>query len=141
MALLCCRYAPEPDMLLTTTYYHRTKEQQMALGFLAETDAPTEEVVAEPSITSDIAVADGNQDGTRQCDYIPAGTTKLPHGSVGALSAHHTIAQASSTEMAAAIFKYSGPEEVTSKPFFCIKSFETAILVMICRSLISSNRS
>ncbi|KAH9537832.1 hypothetical protein CY35_16G072800 [Sphagnum magellanicum] len=112
-------YAPEPDILLTTTYYHRTKEQQMALGFLAETDAPAEEVVAEPSITSDIPVADGNQDETRQRDYIPAGTTRLPHGSVGALSAHHTIAQASSTEMAAAIFKYSGPEEVMTFPATC----------------------
>lgn len=93
------RYAPSPDPLLSTVHYNRTHEQQEATGFLDQPTSSTEEAPA--------ASPYGN------VKYVPAGTTKLPHGSVGALGAHQAIAQGNTSEMSDAIFKYSAPEEVS----------------------------
>ncbi|CAN6485414.1 unnamed protein product [Victoria cruziana] len=100
-------YAPSADPLLTITFYDRTPEQQASLGFLVDssscgnTETSTRDILPEK---------------TR---YIPAGTKREPHGSVGATAGHRAIAQGTSEEVAAALFKYSAPEEVMTFPSTC----------------------
>ncbi|KAH9304602.1 hypothetical protein KI387_009006 [Taxus chinensis] len=102
-------FAPSPDPLLSIKFYDRTPEQQEALGFLVDNEQITaEQTTDQTSHTS--------KEGTR---YIPAGTTREPHGSVGALAAHQAIAQGNSDAVAAALFKYSTPEEVMTFPATC----------------------
>jgi len=93
---------------LSTVYYDRTDEQQEATGFL---DQPTSSAVSNEE-AGPISTPYGH------VKYAPAGTTMLPHGSVGAVGAHQAIAHGNSSEMSDAIFKYSAPEEV-SVTFFC----------------------
>lgn len=105
-------FAPDPDPLLSVKFYDRTPEQQAALGFL--TDSASNEQISIEQATVQASVPD--KEGTR---YIPAGTTREPHGSVGATAAHRAIAQGNSEEVAAAFFKYSAPEEVMTFPAVC----------------------
>ena len=97
------RHAPLSDPLLTVRFFDRTREEQAALGFLVDTNA------LEPT-DGRSSQEDGNS--KERHTYIPAGTTKTPHGAVGAESAHRAIAQGSDKDVAAALFKYSAPEEV-----------------------------
>jgi len=71
-------------------FYERTREQQVALGFLAEPKQP-----GEP--------AGGSSSGGLQSE---------PHGSVGAAAGRRAIAQGNPDEVAAALCRYSAPEEV-----------------------------
>lgn len=106
-----CRNAPASDPLLATHYYDRTEEQHAALGFLAEThDSPS------ANQTGHI----GASASERRHGYTPAGTTRVPHGSVGAEGAHRAIAHGNTDTVAAALFKYSAPEEVDFVPLLWI---------------------
>uniref|UniRef100_A0A7I4B749 Zinc finger ZPR1-type domain-containing protein n=1 Tax=Physcomitrium patens TaxID=3218 RepID=A0A7I4B749_PHYPA len=105
-------YAPNSDPLLSTEYYDRTSEQQEALGFLAQSTSSTEPSEAIPEARA--AASDH-----KRVKYAPAGTTRLPHGSVGAIAAHQAIAHGNSPEIAEALFKYSAPEEVMTFPSTC----------------------
>ncbi|XP_066367499.1 LOW QUALITY PROTEIN: uncharacterized protein [Miscanthus floridulus] len=94
-------HAPSSDPLLSVRFYERTREQQAALGFLAE--PPTEqpgEAVLPASVNSD-------------------GLQSVPHGSVGAVAGRRAIAQGSPDEVAAALCRYSAPEEVDTLPSTC----------------------
>ncbi|KAJ1290582.1 hypothetical protein BS78_02G255000 [Paspalum vaginatum] len=87
-------HAPSSDPLLSVRFYERTREQQAALGVLAE--PPTEQ----------------------------AGEAALPvsavsHGSVGAVAGRRAIAQGNPDEVASALCKYSTPEEVGTLPSTC----------------------
>ncbi|GJM96700.1 hypothetical protein PR202_ga13562 [Eleusine coracana subsp. coracana] len=89
--------APSSDPLLSVKFYERTREQQAALGFLAE--PPTEQPTA---VESNNAVLQSD-----------------PHGSVGAVAGRRAIAQGNSDEVAAALCRYSAPEEVDTLPSTC----------------------
>ncbi|GLJ13765.1 hypothetical protein SUGI_0219710 [Cryptomeria japonica] len=102
-------FAPSPDPLLSVNFYNRTSEQQEALGFLPD----NEQVAAEKSMDQTSPTS------KERIRYVPAGTRREPHGSVGALAAHRAIAQGNSDEVAAALFKYSTPEEVMNFPATC----------------------
>jgi zinc finger protein len=102
-AFFRCSYAPLPDPLLSIQFFDRSPEEQAALGFLI--DANTLEQKDGRASHEDKIMKE------RQT-YTPAGTTKMPHGAVGAELAHRAIAQGSSADVAAALFKYSAPEEV-----------------------------
>jgi zinc finger protein len=80
-------------------FYERTREQQAALGFLAEppTEQPGEAVLPASAVES-------NSDGLQS----------VPHGSVGAVAGRRAIAQGNPDEVAAALCRYSAPEEVYS---------------------------
>ncbi|GJN23236.1 hypothetical protein PR202_gb10868 [Eleusine coracana subsp. coracana] len=82
--------APSSDPLLSVKFYERTREQQAALGFLAE--PPTEQPTA---VESNNAVLQND-----------------PHGSVGAVAGRRAIAQGNPDEVAAALCRYSAPEEL-----------------------------
>ncbi|KAL2634270.1 hypothetical protein R1flu_005749 [Riccia fluitans] len=108
--------APAKDPLLSAHHYERTPEQQGQLGFVSEGTAE------QPSTTqSENTIASGtdNRNEQSRMRYTPAGTTREPHGSVGAIAAHKAIAEGSSAEVAAALFKYSAPEEVMTFPARC----------------------
>lgn len=102
-------YAPSSDPLLSTLYYDRTHEQQEATGFLDQSTSSAENIESGPVSASPYG----------HVKYAPAGTTTLPHGSVGAIGAHQAIAHGNSSEMSDAIFKYSAPEEVMTFPSTC----------------------
>ncbi|OAE33112.1 hypothetical protein AXG93_862s1040 [Marchantia polymorpha subsp. ruderalis] len=105
-------YAPSRDPLLSTHYYDRTSEQQEQLGFLSEKNGD-EASAAQTEGPVIVGTTNGNEHSTEEKQrYTPAGTTKLPHGSVGAERAHRAIAEGSSAEIAATLFKYSAPEEL-----------------------------
>jgi len=89
--------APSSDPLLSVRFYERTREQQVALGFLAEPEQP-----GEP--------AGGSSSGGLQSE---------PHGSVGAAAGRRAIAQGNPDEVAAALCRYSAPEEVDVLPSTC----------------------
>jgi hypothetical protein len=109
------RNAPALDPLLATHYYDRSAEQQAALGFLADTsERPSVNQNSSNAGSASVAAGEEHSDAAgeqRHC-YTPAGTTRLPHGSVGAEAAHRAIAQGNSDDVSAALFKYSAPEEV-----------------------------
>lgn len=109
--MLSCRYIPSADPLLSSMYYDRTEEQQEALGFLSESMTSTENNGGNATAAPESTAIPSDH---KRVKYTPAGTTKLPHGSVGALMAHQAIAHGSSPQMAEAIFKYSAPEEVST---------------------------
>ncbi|BBN05014.1 zinc finger protein [Marchantia polymorpha subsp. ruderalis] len=112
-------YAPSRDPLLSTHYYDRTSEQQEQLGFLSEKNGD-EASAAQTEGPVIVGTTNGNEHSTEEKQrYTPAGTTKLPHGSVGAERAHRAIAEGSSAEIAATLFKYSAPEEVMTFPATC----------------------
>lgn len=97
---------------MSTHYYDRTSEQQEQLGFLSEKNGD-EASAAQTEGPVIVGTTNGNEHSTEEKQrYTPAGTTKLPHGSVGAERAHRAIAEGSSAEIAATLFKYSAPEEV-----------------------------
>ncbi|KAL3693883.1 hypothetical protein R1sor_007534 [Riccia sorocarpa] len=108
--------APAKDSLLSAHYYDRTPEQQAQLGFLSEANA---EQPSTAQTDSTVATETDNSNERPRIRYTPAGTTKEPHGSVGAIGAHTAIAQGSNAEIAAALFKYSAPEEVMTFPASC----------------------
>lgn len=99
-----CRLAPSLDPLLSIKFYERTKEQQASLGFLVES-SPEEE--PERQVDRD-ALAEENNVNVVQ---------REPHGSVGALAGRRAIAQGKAEDVAAALCRYSAPEEVK---FFCL---------------------
>lgn len=84
------RYAPSPDPLLSIRFYERTPEQTAALGFLSEPTAAEEPAPEENNLMSDA----------------------VPHGSVGSVAGRRAIAQCNPDEVAAALCRYSAPEEV-----------------------------
>ncbi|KAJ4821463.1 Zinc finger protein ZPR1 [Rhynchospora pubera] len=90
-------YAPSPDPLLSIRFYERTPEQAAALGFLAEPTAAGEPAPEENNLMSDT----------------------MPHGSVGAVAGRRAIAQGNPDEVAAALCRYSAPEEVDTLPSSC----------------------
>ncbi|CAD6207824.1 unnamed protein product [Miscanthus lutarioriparius] len=94
-------HAPSSDPLLSVRFYERTREQQAALGFLAEppTEQPGEAVLP----------ASANSDGLQS----------VPHGSVGAVAGRRAIAQGNPDEIAASLCRYSAPEEVDTLPSTC----------------------
>ncbi|WVZ78050.1 hypothetical protein U9M48_025822 [Paspalum notatum var. saurae] len=87
-------HAPSSDPLLSVRFYERTREQQAALGFLAE--PPTE-----------------------QAGEAALPVSAVPHGSVGAVAGRRAIAQGNPDEVASALCKYSAPEEVDTLPSTC----------------------
>jgi hypothetical protein len=89
-------------------YYDRTREQQEALDFLAQSTSSTENNDANSMAAPESAAVPSDH---KRVKYAPAGTS-LPHGSVGALMAHQAIAHGNALKMADAIFKYTAPEEV-----------------------------
>lgn len=104
---------PDPDPLLSCAFYDRTSEEQSTLGFLSQPSEDHATIAGGVNPPETMGRSAEGETGK----YQPAGTTRLPHGSVGALGAHHAIAEGNSSEMAAAIFKYSAPEEVC---IFCL---------------------
>ncbi|RWW60071.1 hypothetical protein BHE74_00032956 [Ensete ventricosum] len=98
-SLIWCRLAPTLDPLLSIKFYERTKEQQASLGFLVE---PSPEEEPERQVDRD-ALAEENNVNVVQ---------KEPHGSVGALAGRRAIAQGKAEDVAAALCRYSAPEEV-----------------------------
>ncbi|KAH7424112.1 hypothetical protein KP509_12G090400 [Ceratopteris richardii] len=97
-------HAPAPDPLLSVKFYDRSKEEQEALGFLVDSGGEESQI---------------DRTSEEKHKYIPAGTQKLPHGTVGASLAHRAIAQGTSEDVAATLFKYSAPEEVMTFPSTC----------------------
>lgn len=91
---ILCRLAPSSDPFLSVRYYERTKEQQASLGFLVE---PSLQEETERQVDSK------NHSNISQ---------KEPHGSVGAIAGQRAIAQGKTEEVAAALCRYSAPEEV-----------------------------
>lgn len=79
------------------SFYERTSEQQAALGFLV--DPPTGES-GDPSQNASTVEANSG------------GLPKVPHGSVGAVAGRRAIAQGNPDEIAAALCRYTAPEEV-----------------------------
>lgn len=89
------------DPLLTIKYYHRTPEQQAALGFLVDSESAGQHG------------ADDDRDTSLVTRDSPSGSLRTNvHGSVGAVAGHRAIAQGNSEEITAALLKYSAPEEV-----------------------------
>ncbi|KAJ3669826.1 hypothetical protein LUZ60_010150 [Juncus effusus] len=87
--------APSTDPLLSISFYTRTPAQQSALGFLSEEPAgPTDN-----NINSDLSGG--------------------AHGSVGAVAGRRAIAEGNTDEVAAALCRYSAPEEVDTLPSTC----------------------
>ncbi|GAV89094.1 zf-ZPR1 domain-containing protein [Cephalotus follicularis] len=97
-------FAPSPDPLLSIKFYDRTPEQQASLGYLVES--------SQFRGCVDGASTEGTNNAT---DH----GRREPHGSVGADACHRAIAQSNSSEMAEALFRYSGPEEVMTFPSTC----------------------
>ncbi|XP_042444381.1 zinc finger protein ZPR1-like [Zingiber officinale] len=93
--------APSSDPFLSVRYYERTSEQQASLGFLVE---PSLQEETERQVDSE------NHSNISQ---------KEPHGSVGAISGQRAIAQGKTEEVAAALCRYSAPEEVDTLPSTC----------------------
>uniref|UniRef100_A0A0E0ID91 Zinc finger ZPR1-type domain-containing protein n=1 Tax=Oryza nivara TaxID=4536 RepID=A0A0E0ID91_ORYNI len=88
--------APSSDPLLSVKFYERTREQQAALGFLVEPS--TEEPGDQP--VNHASTVEGNSEVLQE-----------PHGSVGAVAGRRAIAQGNPDEVAAALCRYSAPEE------------------------------
>lgn len=103
-------YAPASDPLLSVHFYDRSPEEQEALGFLVDTSGSGQAYI-------DTGKEDDEFEEKHR--YFPAGTEKFSHGAVGALQAQGAIAQGNSEEVAAALFKYSAPEEVMTFPSTC----------------------
>lgn len=80
--------------MLSIRFYERTREQQASLGFLVE-----------PNATDESGHAD---DGASANNNIVV----VPHGLVGAVAGRRAIAQGNPEEVAAALCRYSAPEEV-----------------------------
>ncbi|XP_073005458.1 uncharacterized protein [Typha latifolia] len=96
--------APSSDPLLSIRFYDRTAEQQASLGFLVE----------PPSA--------GQVDGyatVEENNAVPDGFHREPHGSVGAIAGRRAIVQGKPEEVAAALCRYSAPEEVDTLPSTC----------------------
>lgn len=103
-------HAPAPDPLLSIQFYDRSPDEQAALGFLVDTNAGEH-------LDANSSKEDETSKGRHR--YVPAGTEKMAHGAVGAQLAHKAIAQGNSEDVAAALFKYSAPEEVMTFPSTC----------------------
>ncbi|KAL6894022.1 hypothetical protein ACP4OV_008120 [Aristida adscensionis] len=97
-------HAPSSDPLLSVRFYERTPEQLAALGFLAE---PPTEQPAEAGLPG--SAVESNSGGLQ----------REPHGSVGAVAGRRAIAQGNPDEVAAALCRYSAPEEVDTLPSTC----------------------
>ncbi|XP_078434019.1 uncharacterized protein LOC144705292 [Wolffia australiana] len=85
-------HAPSADPALSISFYERSREQQALVGFVPEPDQ------TEPSL---------------------AASQPAAHGSVGSVSSRRTIAQSDSEEAAAALCRYTAPEEVLTMPSTC----------------------
>ncbi|KAF8709849.1 hypothetical protein HU200_029562 [Digitaria exilis] len=95
-------HAPSSDPLLSVRFYERTREQQAALGYLAETEQPGEAVLPDSAV--------GSNSGGLQTE---------PHGLVGAVAGRRAIAQGNPDEVSAALCRYAAPEEVDVLPSSC----------------------
>ncbi|CAA7396647.1 unnamed protein product [Spirodela intermedia] len=93
-------YAPSPDPSLSISFYERSREQQASLGFLSE-----------PFQAGDSEINSG--------DASSVSPQREAHGSIGAVGNRRTIAQADSEEVAAALCRYTAPEEVLTMPSTC----------------------
>ncbi|XP_058094229.1 uncharacterized protein LOC131240169 isoform X2 [Magnolia sinica] len=102
-------FAPSMDPSLTIRFYDRTPEQQASLGFLVDTSSGGGEL--ETQI--------GNETVGDKQKHVHNGLSREPHGSIRAVAGHRAIAQGNSEEVAAALFKYSAPEEVMTFPSTC----------------------
>lgn len=92
------------DPLLSIQFYERTREQQASLGYLV--DQPSAEEI-NGNVNRGISAEENN---------LGANTMqRVPHGSVGAVAGRRGIAQANPDEVAAALCRYSTPEEVSLK--------------------------
>jgi zinc finger protein len=117
--------APSSDPLLSVRFYERMREQQAALGFLVEPS--TEEPGDQP--VNHASTVEGNSEVLQE-----------PHGSVGAVAGRRAIAQGNPDEVAAALCRYSAPEEVDTLPSTCgacgtecvTRFFATSILFTFC---------
>ncbi|XP_042508897.1 zinc finger protein ZPR1-like [Macadamia integrifolia] len=101
-------FAPSSDPSLTIKFYDRTPEQQEALGFLVDSSQSGEHETQ--------STVEASTEG-RRGDYDES--KGEPHGSIGAVAGHRAIAQGNSEEVAAALFRYSAPEEVMTFPSTC----------------------
>ncbi|KAK8940782.1 hypothetical protein KSP39_PZI009907 [Platanthera zijinensis] len=98
--------APMQDPFLSIMFYERTPQQQAALGFLADTSEETE----------------NNSESNFQTEEVRSsgsGAQGFPHGLVGAVAGRRAIAQGNSDQFAAALCRYSAPEEVETLPSTC----------------------
>ncbi|XP_043694775.1 zinc finger protein ZPR1 homolog [Telopea speciosissima] len=100
--------APSSDPSLTIKFYERTREQQEALGFLVDSSQSGEHETR--------SAVEALTEGRRSYSDESKGE---PHGSIGAVAGHRAIAQGNSEEVAAALFRYSAPEEVMTFPSTC----------------------
>ncbi|KAJ4965823.1 hypothetical protein NE237_017672 [Protea cynaroides] len=101
-------FAPSLDPSLTIKFYERTPEQQEALGFLVASSQSGERETQ--------GIIESLTEGRRGDSVESRGE---PHGSIGAVAGHRAIAQGNSEEVAAALFKYTAPEEVMTFPSTC----------------------
>lgn len=101
-------HAPAQDPLLSCSFYERTPEQQAALGYVVESQ--------DDEGSGAILSASGSGSVGEKRHTAGHG---LPHGSIGAQAARHAIAQGNSEDVAAALFKYSAPEEIMVFPATC----------------------
>ncbi|KAI5081833.1 hypothetical protein GOP47_0001576 [Adiantum capillus-veneris] len=103
-------HAPGLDPLLSVRFYDRSPAEQAALGFLVD-----------PSLGGDKENSsrpeEKHSEETRK--YVPAGTQKVPHGTIGAQLAYKAILQGNSEDVASSLLKYSAPEEVMTFPSTC----------------------
>ncbi|ONK56408.1 uncharacterized protein A4U43_C10F8230 [Asparagus officinalis] len=96
------------DPLLSIQFYERTREQQASLGFLV--DQPSAEEI-NGNVNRGISAEENN---------LGANTMqRVPHGSVGAVAGRRGIAQVNPDQVAAALCRYSAPEEVDTLPSSC----------------------
>ncbi|KAK8969094.1 hypothetical protein KSP40_PGU016151 [Platanthera guangdongensis] len=98
--------APMQDPFLSIRFYERTPQQQAALGFLADTSGETEN-----NSESNFQIEEVRSSGS--------GEQGFPHGLVGAVAGRRAIAQGNSDQFAAALCRYSAPEEVETLPSTC----------------------
>ncbi|PKA61003.1 hypothetical protein AXF42_Ash020811 [Apostasia shenzhenica] len=99
-------YAPSQDPSLSIRFYERTPEQQATLGFLADTFKESE----KHSDNNSPMEARGPSQSEAQ---------EFPHGFIGAVAGYHTIANGNIDQVAAALCRYSAPEEVDALPSTC----------------------
>ncbi|WCJ25151.1 ZPR1 zinc-finger domain protein [Euphorbia peplus] len=97
-------FAPSPDPLLKIKFYERTPEQQIALGYSAD--------VSQSGESADRPLSE-------VAGSISEQMRREPHGAVGAVAGHRTIAQTNSADIAEALCRYTAPEEVMIFPSTC----------------------
>ncbi|KAK1319716.1 hypothetical protein QJS10_CPB04g01917 [Acorus calamus] len=100
-------FAPSSDPSLVLKFYDRTPEQQESLGFLVD-----------PSSVEGQR-GTGDEEAYREGRANALDGSGRPHGSVGAVAGSRAIAQGNTEEVAAALCRYSAPEEIECFPASC----------------------